>query len=289
MIDSKDLEGEPPPETNDRDEAAFESGRTRREERREEQSVRRLLRTRAEDRARIAELEARLAQTEADRHKGRVTALDADLEAAERDTSAALAEGDTDKAAKAQRRMSELAAERQEARIRAEAPPPVRRQAAPPEVEDWRAANPWFQMKADGQHDAKTKLALIADAEAREVEGLTPDNKEYYQFINRRVNAKYPGTAKGHDPDPEPAQAHDLEDEPETPAPKRVAAGPAPVTRAPAAAPRSGQRQTSVRLTPAQVEMANSLGISPEKYAAQVARLGKDGAFNDARFMGVSR
>ena len=30
MIDSKDLEGEPPPETNDRDEAAFESGRTRR-------------------------------------------------------------------------------------------------------------------------------------------------------------------------------------------------------------------------------------------------------------------
>jgi hypothetical protein len=259
--------GERPAEI-DRDEAAFEAGESTRASRREEKSINRLLRQRAADRAENDALKRRLAELEAAQHKGRLANLDGDIDAAERDAGQAIAEGDAERAAKAQRRMAELAAKRTAAEY--DAPRPAA-SGPPAEVADWMERNAWFN---PAKADPKTKLALIAHSEAVDVEGLTPNTPEYFRHIERRVETKFPGTVA----------ADDVDDDAEPPArpQRRAASGPAPVN-ARAGTPRPASSPSRIKLTAEQVDLAKSLGITPEAYAASQVALAAAGDLGGRR------
>ena len=266
-------------------EEAFEQGsRGRALTRREEASLRRAVRSRAQA---IAERDAERAERmklEAELAKLRAGQTDADVDRAEAEYRDAVAEGDEERIAKANRRMAEAAANAKAARIVAEqeaarqAQPP--RPSVDPAVEDWVESNShWFKPAPDGRHDAKTRFALIVDQEAREVEGLRVNSPAYFAYIEKRVEERFPGTIRGTE----------AEDEPEPqPAPRRAATGAAPVSgrSAAAARPAAGVRPQSIRLTQEQLDMAKTLGMSPEKYAARVQQIGASG-FKDPGFMGL--
>ena len=290
MSETEDIPDLGVDEGHDAAEQAFERGAEQREElnSRQRNQVARAARDRREALDALqAERAAReeLAREVAELRKGAVTQeverLGADLDRAEAEHAAALADGDPERIAKASGKVARLAAKAEAAEIMAkQAPEPeAPRQRQPQvasEVQDWWDRNPWF--KRGGQQDAKTKLAILADTEAREVEGLAVNSPEYFDFIERKVEGRFPGTI----------QRDDAGEEDPQPAPKRTATGPAPVTRG-ATPGRPATSQQRIRATPEQVQMAEELGIPLEKYMAQVVRIGQAGGFKDERFMGVTR
>ena len=253
----------------DRDEEGFEHGRSRRDARREDRRVQSLLKDRHSDRSRIAELEQRLALQERERAKGRLTDLDADMAATERAARDAFADGDADAAAKANRRLAELAAERKAAEMQdaeAERASTASQNRGPaPEAAEWLERNAaWFN-----KDKKATALALAAHNEALQVEELTPNTPEYFAFIEEKVEGRFPGlVVRDEDEDEE------LEDAPppsRRPLSARGAAPVAPNRTPPTGRPAGGSRH--VKATAAEVEAAKVAGCSVQEYkAAQLER-----------------
>lgn len=272
--------GDLPPEVRDGAEEAFEQGGSRRERAREERRVQSLLKDRHQDRSRIADLERRLAEADAARAKGRVTDLDADMAEAEKEARNAFADGDADAAAKANRRLAELAAERKAAELEEQqVASAARTQKGPaPEAAEWIERNSeWFQ-----KDQRKTKLALLAHDEAVNVEGFAPNSPEYFEFIEERVESKFPGTVTQRSA---PADDTDLDDEDEAPPARQprpaASRGAAPVTRAPSG---GGARPgRTLAATPAQVEAAKIAGVPITEYMARNAVLRRAGRLEIGR------
>lgn len=270
--------GDLPPGGRDRAEEGFESGRTRRDDRREDRRFQSLLKDRATDRSKIADLERRLAETEAQRAKGRLSDLDADLADTEAEARDAFADGDAAKAAKANRRLAELAADRKAAEleeahaVREAASASKPRPAA--ESQEWLARNAgWFN-----KDPQKTKLALLAHEEAVAVEGFAPNTDEYFAHIENRVEAKFPGTVAGRDDD-DPEDLVEVEDDNRDRRSVSIR-GAAPVSnRAPAP---SGRTRT-VTATPLEVEAARISGVSIQEYKARQASMKRSGRLESRR------
>lgn len=259
-------------EERDRDAEGFESGRSRRERRREDKRISSLLADRHKDRAENAALRRQLAEFEAERAKGRVSAIDADLAAAEAEARDGFADGDAEKAAKANRKLAELAAEKKAAQLEEEQADRAAKSSGgnepDPESKAWIERNSgWFN-----KDQKKTRLALLAHQEATEVEGLKPATPEYFEFIEGKVEDKFPGTVVRDDDDEE-----DEEEEPPARTERRPAQGAAPVTRGarPDASTRRGGR--TIHATADQVEMAKVAGVTVQEYMASAAELKRTG------------
>lgn len=115
----------------------------------------------------------------------------------------------------------------------------------------WQQKNQWFG--ADGYEEV-TGFALALDAKLRK-QGYNPRSQEFFEQIDARVREKFPEVA-------EPRGSTSAKPKPPS-APSVVA----PVTRA-----SSGGR---VRLTSTQVALAAKLGLTPQQYAVELAKLEK--------------
>ena len=84
--------------------------------------------------------------------------------------------------------------------------------------------------------------------------GVDPRSDEYFEQIDARVKSKFPEVFGGTEDKPRNGES-----------PKKPAAVAAPATRS------SGPKK--VQLTPTQVALAKKFGLTPQQYAAQVAKL----------------
>jgi len=191
------------------------------------------------------------------------------MEAAKREYKAAYELGDADKMADAQEKMALIATERKEADIWAkqsarrkeentrqqeedvvQRPQPSQAQAPEldPDAKAWAAKNRWF-----GSDDEMTQFAYGVHAKLVK-SGIDPaiDTEEYYTKLDKRMRAVFPEYEWG---DTAPKQ-------------KQPASVVAPVARTTKAARR-------ITLTQSQVTVARRMGITPEQYAAELAKLEK--------------
>lgn len=173
--------------------------------------------------------------------------------------------GDAAKMADAQERMATIAAERREAEAwarnaarskessRQEEPTVVQSQpsrqpaasVADPDAQDWASRNKWF-----GQDKIMTGTAYGVHDELVE-QGIDPaiDSTEYYQKLNARMRDIFPSYQWG-----------------ENSKKKTVSSVVAPVNR-------TSKTARRVALTQSQLSVARRLGITPQQYAEQVAKL----------------
>ena len=105
---------------------------------------------------------------------------------------------------------------------------------------DWQKQNQWF-----GPNDEMTSLALGLHSKLTK-QGVSPQSDEYYESIDSRMRQVFPEEFEGVEPKR-----------------KRTSQVVAPATRS--TAPRK------ITLTRSQVQIARRLGLTPEKYAQQVA------------------
>lgn len=189
------------------------------------------------------------------------------MEAAKREYKAAYELGDADKMADAQEKMALIATERKEADIwarqAAQRKEATRQQAedvvqsrqpsqvsAPepdPDAKAWAAKNKWF-----GENKRMTNMAYAIHDELIS-EGLDPlgDATEYYSRLNTEMREAFP--------------TYEWSDKPKQRQPASVVA---PVARSTKAAKR-------ITLTQSQVAVARRMGITPEQYAIELAKLEK--------------
>lgn len=120
-----------------------------------------------------------------------------------------------------------------------EAPKPARDERA----ENWREKNQWF-----GKDELMTAYALALHSKLTSVERIDPTSDEYYQRIDSEIKSRFP----------EQFDASDA-------TPQKKAPVVAPATRSTAA--------KKIVLTQTQVNIAKRLGLSPEAYAKEVAKL----------------
>lgn len=186
------------------------------------------------------------------------------MASAKRDYKAAYEIGDADKMADAQEKMALIAAERREAEIwerqatqrkettrqqeeyvvkspqssQVQAPEPD------PDAKEWARKNKWF-----GENMRMTNMAYAIHGEIIN-EGLDPsdDADEYYARLNSEMRKAFPSYEWGDKPQKKPTSVV------------------APVTRATKTARR-------ITLTQSQVNVARRMGITPEQYAAELAKL----------------
>jgi len=128
--------------------------------------------------------------------------------------------------------------------------PKVQMQQAPKSqpdqrAEKWRMDNQWF-----GQDRRMTAYALALDEELRTVERIDPASDEYYRRIDAEIRERFP----------------DRFETPDAPPPKKPTVV-APATRSTAT--------KKIVLTQSQVNIAHRLGLTPEAYAKEVAKLNK--------------
>lgn len=114
----------------------------------------------------------------------------------------------------------------------------------------WQASNQWFG--ADGNEEA-TAFALAAHSRIIN-EGIDPTSDAYFERLNARIKAKFPELVGGDDGATKP---------------------PARTTTVVAPASRTTEGKQKVRLTTSQISLARRLGLTPQQYAEQVARLEK--------------
>jgi hypothetical protein len=110
-------------------------------------------------------------------------------------------------------------------------------------AEKWRDSNDWF-----GQDRRMTAYALSVHDELTNVERLDPTSDEYYQRIDAEMRQRFPERFEASDATPQ----------------KKTNVV-APATRSTAA--------KKIVLTQSQVNIAKRLGLSPEAYAKEVAKL----------------
>jgi hypothetical protein len=112
----------------------------------------------------------------------------------------------------------------------------------------WQAKNQWFG--ADGFEEV-TSYALGLHQKLVN-SGTDPRSDEYFEQINARVKSKFPEVFGG-------------EDRSQTESHRKPASVVAPATRS------SGAKK--VQLTTTQIALAKKFGLTPQQYAAQVAKL----------------
>ena len=105
---------------------------------------------------------------------------------------------------------------------------------------DWQKQNQWF-----GPNDEMTSLALGLHSKLTK-QGVSPQSDEYYESIDSRMRQVFPEEFEGVEPKR-----------------RRASQVVAPATRS--TAPKK------ITLTRSQVQIAKRLGLTPEKYAQQVA------------------
>lgn len=189
------------------------------------------------------------------------------MAAAKREYREAYELGDAEKMADAQEKMATIAAEKREAegwaRQAAQRKENNARQTEKPVVQsepsqdqqvprpdkaaqEWAAKNEWF-----GSNKRMTNMAYAIHDELLE-EGIDParDSTEYYSKLNAQMREMFPQYEWGDTPKKKPASVV------------------APVTRTSKTAKR-------ITLTQSQVAVAKRLGITPQQYAVELAKLEK--------------
>lgn len=225
----------------------------------------------AAERARRAEYDAQQARSEADVVRGdavanAIAAEQAALDAAKKELAQALSEGDYDKAAEAQDKLSTARGKL----IRLEeykTEPTPRRQTDSREPSGDPVEAYISQFSPDSQRwlrdhktyvtDAKQNARLLAAHHDAVAEDLTPDTPAYFDHIERRL-----GLRDGHEVDGQRATR------------RGAPAIAAPPSRDP---PTSNGKTTRVTLTRAEVEMAEAMGMTAAEYAKHKSDLQKSG------------
>ena len=136
----------------------------------------------------------------------------------------------------------------------------------------------WVRAHPDYVRDVGKNRQMLAAHEIALARGYQADTPGYFSSIEKTLDIAVAPTTNGADPHLEIDPADD---------PMKDAAKPAPVRRAaPAAAPvtrsgnGAGNRRNVVTLTPAEVEIAGMMKMTPEEYARQKVALQKDGKLN---------
>ena len=143
-------------------------------------------------------------------------------------------------------------------------PPPLQaeeyavqtRQSAPEQAQPdektlrWQAKNQWF---GSNGFEEVTSYALGLHQKLVN-NGVDPRSDDYFEHIDARVKSKFPEVFGGTEDKPRSGDS-----------PRRPAAVAAPATRS------SGAKK--VQLTQTQVALAKKFGLTPQQYAAQVAKL----------------
>ena len=190
------------------------------------------------------------------------SAAEAELEKARRQYKDAQEAFDTDAIIAAQEAMTDAKWKLEQAK--SFRPPPLQteeydvqtRQSAPEQAQPdektlrWQAKNQWFG--ANGFEEV-TSYALGLHQKLVN-NGVDPRTDEYFDQINDRVKSKFPEVFGGTEDKPRSGDS-----------PRRPAAVAAPATRS------SGAKK--VQLTQTQVALAKKFGLTPQQYAAQVAKL----------------
>lgn len=190
------------------------------------------------------------------------TAATAELEKARRDYKAAQEAFDTDAILAAQEALLEAkmkveqaknfrppALQTQEVDVQ---PRQTEPQAVRPDEKTlrWQAKNQWFG--SDGFEEI-TSFALGLHQKLVN-SGVNPATDEYFEQIDARVKSKFPEVFGGTEDRPRNGDA-----------PRKPAAVAAPATRS------SGAKK--IQLTTTQLALAKKFGLTPQQYAAQVAKL----------------
>lgn len=190
------------------------------------------------------------------------TAADAELEKARRDYKAAQEAFDTDAILAAQEALLEakmkveqaknfrppaLQTQETDVQPRHQEPQQVR---ADEKTLRWQARNQWF---GSNGFEEVTSFALGLHQKLVN-SGVNPATDEYFEQIDARVKSKFPEVFG------------ETEDRPRNgDAPRKPAAVAAPATRS------SGAKK--IQLTHTQIALAKKFGLTPQQYAAQVAKL----------------
>jgi len=190
------------------------------------------------------------------------TAAEAELDKARRQYKEAQEAFDTDAIIAAQEAMTDAKWKLEQAKnFRA---PPLQteeyavqtRQSAPEQAQPdektlrWQAKNQWF---GSNGFEEVTSFALGLHQKLVN-NGVDPRSDEYFEQIDARVKSKFPEVFGGAEDKPRSGDS-----------PRRPAAVAAPATRS------SGAKK--VQLTQTQVALAKKFGLTPQQYAAQVAKL----------------
>ena len=190
------------------------------------------------------------------------TAADAELEKARRDYKAAQEAFDTDAILAAQEALLEAKMKVEQAKnfrpptLQTQETEVQPRQTEPQTVRPdektlrWQARNQWFG--SDGFEEV-TSFALGLHQKLVN-SGVNPSTDEYFEQIDARVKSKFPEVFGGTEDRPRNGDA-----------PRKPAAVAAPATRS------SGAKK--IQLTTTQLALAKKFGLTPQQYAAQVAKL----------------
>jgi len=190
------------------------------------------------------------------------TAADAELEKARRDYKAAQEAFDTDAILAAQEALLEAKMKVEQAKnfrpptLQTQETEVQPRQTEPQAVRPdektlrWQARNQWFG--SDGFEEV-TSFALGLHQKLVN-SGVNPSTDEYFEQIDARVKSKFPEVFGGTEDRPRNGDA-----------PRKPAAVAAPATRS------SGAKK--IQLTTTQIALAKKFGLTPQQYAAQVAKL----------------
>ena len=127
-------------------------------------------------------------------------------------------------------------------------------QVSRPELDDktvrWQAKNQWFGSTG---YEEVTSFALGLHQKLVN-SGVDPRSDEYFERIDARIKSTFPEVFGGTEDKPKSGDT-----------PKRPTSVVAPATRS------TGARK--VQLTPTQVALAKKYGLTPQQYAAEVAKL----------------
>ena len=190
------------------------------------------------------------------------TAAEAELEKARRQYKDAQEAFDTDAIIAAQEALTDAKWKLEQAK--SFRPPPLQteeydvqtRQSAPEQAQPdektlrWQAKNQWF---GSNGFEEVTSFALGLHQKLVN-NGVDPRSNEYFEQIDARVKSKFPEVFGGTEDKPRSGDS-----------PRRPAAVAAPATRS------SGAKK--IQLTQTQVALAKKFGLTPQQYAAQVAKL----------------
>jgi hypothetical protein len=190
------------------------------------------------------------------------SAAEAELEKARRQYKDAQEAFDTDAIIAAQEALTDAKWRLEQAK--SFRPPPLQteeydvqtRQSAPEQAQPdektlrWQAKNQWF---GSNGFEEVTSYALGLHQKLVN-NGVDPRSDDYFEQIDARVKSKFPEVFGGAEDKPRSGDS-----------PRRPAAVAAPATRS------SGAKK--VQLTQTQVALAKKFGLTPQQYAAQVAKL----------------
>jgi hypothetical protein len=111
---------------------------------------------------------------------------------------------------------------------------------------------------------------MLAAHEMVLADGIKPDTPEYFRGIEDTLRITQPAPAQRNDDDPMADAAREVI----VPEPRRAAPAAAPVSRS---GNGTGKRSNVVTLSAMEVEMAESMSMTPEEYARNKLALVREG------------